>query len=112
MKEKWGTMRKVMSSKSRLEKIVQDIVMDFGTRDRLMSGRGNAILVSDSIYNACRYYEMFQQTPLKGQCAIVTSYVPTPGDIKAEDSGGRADRAIAPAQDLHRYAGRQDHRGI
>jgi type I restriction enzyme, R subunit len=61
--------------------------MDFGTRDRLMSGRGNAILVSDSIYNACRYYELFQQTPLKGQCAIVTSYVPTPADIKSEDSG-------------------------
>jgi type I restriction enzyme R subunit len=87
VKEKWGTMRKVMSSKSRLEKITQDIVMDFGTRDRLMSGRGNAILVSDSIYNACRYYELFQQTPLKGQCAIVTSYVPTAADIKAEDSG-------------------------
>ncbi len=87
VKEKWGTMRKVMSSKSRLEKIVQDIVMDFGTRDRLMSGRGNAILVSDSIYNACRYYDLFQQTPLKGQCAIVTSYEPTPADIKSEDSG-------------------------
>ena len=87
VKEKWGTMRKVMSSKSRLEKITQDIVMDFGTRDRLMSGRGNAILVSDSIYNACRYYELFQQTPLKGQCAIVTSYAPSPADIKAEDSG-------------------------
>jgi type I restriction enzyme R subunit len=87
VKEKWGTMRKVMSSKSRLEKIVQDIVMDFGTRDRLMSGRGNAILVSDSIYNACRYYELFQQTPLKDECAIVTSYEPTPADIKSEDSG-------------------------
>lgn len=50
-------------------------------------GCQNAILVSDSIYNACRYYEMFQQSPLKGQCAIVTSYEPRSADIKKEDTG-------------------------
>ncbi|NBX03417.1 MAG: type I restriction endonuclease subunit R [Alphaproteobacteria bacterium] len=87
LKEKWGTMQKVLSSKSRLEKIVSDILLDMETRDRLMNGRGNAMLVSDSVYNACRYYEFFQRTDLKGKCAIVTSYSPTAASIKGEESG-------------------------
>ncbi len=54
------------------------------TRDRLKSGHGNAMLVSDSIYSACRFFEMFQQTDLAGRCAIVTSYKPSPASIKGE----------------------------
>jgi type I restriction enzyme R subunit len=87
LKQKWGTMQRVLSARSRLEKIVADILMDMETKDRLMSGRGNAMLVSDRIYNACRFYELFQQTPMKGHCAIVTSYAPNIGDIKGEDGG-------------------------
>ena len=44
--------------------IVADILLDMETRDRLQSGHGNAILVSDSIYQACRLFEMFQRTDL------------------------------------------------
>ena len=87
LKKRWGTMQKVLSSRDRLEKIVADILMDMETRDRLQSGHGNAILVSGSIYAACRFYEMFQQTDLAGKCAIVTSYKPSPADIKGEESG-------------------------
>lgn len=86
LKQKWGTIKTIYSSRSRLEKIVMDIMMDFERKDRLMSGRGNALLVSDSIYNACRYYELFQNAGLK-KCAIVTSFVPTYADIKGEESG-------------------------
>ena len=57
------------------------------TRDRLQSGHGNAMLVSGSIYSACRFFEMFQQTDLAGKCAIVTSYRPQPADIKGEETG-------------------------
>src|SRR3712207_4377418 len=39
LKQKWGTMQKVLSSQSRLEKIVADILLDMETRDRLQSGR-------------------------------------------------------------------------
>lgn len=93
LKQRWGTMQKVLSSKSRLEKIVADILIDMETRDRLRSGHGNAILVSGSIYSACRFWEMFEQTDLKGKCAIVTSYAPQPSDIKGEDSGhGKAEK--------------------
>lgn len=86
LKQKWGTMKKVFSSKSRLEKIVLDIMLDMEKKERLQNGRGSAMLVSDSIYNACRYYELFQKAGLK-KCAIVTSFVPSHADIKGEETG-------------------------
>jgi len=87
LKKKWGSMQKVLSSKSRLEKIVADILMDMETKDRLQSGRGNAMLVTSSIYEACKCYELFEQSELAGKCAIVTSYAPSPSDIKGEETG-------------------------
>ncbi len=87
IKQRWGTMQKVLSARDRLEKIVADILLDMETRDRLKSGRGNAILVSGGIYSACRFFEMFQHTDLAGKCAIVTSYKPSPADIKGEETG-------------------------
>ncbi len=87
LKQRWGTLRKVLSSLDRLEKIVADILMDMETRPRLMDGHGNAMLVSDSIYNACRFYEMFERTDLAGKCAIVTSYQPHVANIKGETTG-------------------------
>jgi type I restriction enzyme R subunit len=87
LKQRWGTMRSVMSSQDRLEKIVEDILFDFATRDRLMSGRGNAMLVSGSIFQACKFYELFAKTDLAGKCAIVTSYKPGPADVKGEETG-------------------------
>lgn len=87
LKQRWGTMQKVLSSQSRLEKIVGDILMDMELKDRLKSGHGNAMLVSSSIYQACKFYELFSKTDLAGKCAIVTSYKPSSGDIKGEESG-------------------------
>src|SRR5207245_4213998 len=75
LKQRWGTMQSLLSSQSRLEKIVFDILDDFYKKDRLASGRGNAMLVASSIYEACRYYEIFQQHGLT-KCAVVTSYEP------------------------------------
>jgi hypothetical protein len=37
-------------------------------KQRLVSSRGNAMLVASSIYEACRYFELFQKTPLRGRC--------------------------------------------
>lgn len=87
LKQRWGTMRKVLSSQSRLEQIVADILMDMETGDRLRSGRGNALLISGSIYQACKFYELFDKTDLHGKCAIVTSYKPSVADIKGEEAG-------------------------
>ncbi|MFZ6799254.1 type I restriction endonuclease subunit R [Undibacterium sp. Di24W] len=87
LKQKWGTMQKVLSSKSRLEQIVNDILLDMETKPRLMDGRGNAMLVCASVYQACKVYDMFSKTDFKDKCAIVTSYKPTASDIKGEESG-------------------------
>ncbi len=87
LKQKWGTMQKVLSSKDRLQKIVNDILMDMETKQRLMDGRGNAMLVCSSVYQACKVYDMFSQTDLVGKVAIVTSYQPTATSIKGEESG-------------------------
>ncbi|MYG34282.1 MAG: HsdR family type I site-specific deoxyribonuclease [Gemmatimonadetes bacterium] len=87
LRQRWGTMRKVTSSRERIDQIVDDILLDMETRDRLKSGRGNAMLVSDSIYAACRFFQRFSETHLKGRCAIVTSYQPAARDIAGEETG-------------------------
>jgi len=83
LKKKWATMRQVLSSQDRLEKIVGDILLDMETKPRLMSGKGNALLVAGSIYEACKYYEIFQKNGLK-KCAIITSYNSHISAIKGE----------------------------
>lgn len=97
LKKKWGTMQKVLGSKSRLERIVFDIVKDFKVKPRLSTGDGNAILVSGSIYQACKYYELFKSVGFK-ECAIITSYEPNPSDIKGEATG-----ESAPTDKLMQY---------
>lgn len=76
LKKRWGTMQNLMSSKTRMEKIVIDIEADFETKPRLQSGRGNAMLVASSIYEACQYYKMFQDRGYLTKCAVITSYEP------------------------------------
>ena len=56
-------------------------------RPRLMDGHGNAMLVAGSIYEACKFYELFAKTELQGKCAIVTSYAPGVADTKGETTG-------------------------
>ncbi|MGC4966035.1 type I restriction endonuclease subunit R [Streptomyces globisporus] len=87
LKKRWGTMQKVVSSEPRAKQVVQDILLDMETKPRLMDGRGNAMLVGESIYQACKFYELFCNAGFRGKCAIVTSYAPSPGDISKEDSG-------------------------
>jgi type I restriction enzyme, R subunit len=86
LKQKWGTMQKVLSTKTRLEKIVFDIIKDFRIKPRLKDGRGNAMLVTRSIYEACRYYEIFQRFSFK-KCAIITSFEPNVNSTKGETTG-------------------------
>jgi len=97
LKLRWGTMQKVLGSKARLEKIVFDIVKDFKIKDRLATGQGNAMLVSGSVYQACKYYELFRKAGFL-KCAIITSYNPHQGDIKGEATG-----ESAPTEALLKY---------
>ena len=105
LRQKWGTMRKVTSSRDRIEKIVDDILIDMETRDRLKSGRGNAMLVSDSIYAACRFFEAFSGTGLKDRCAIVSSYSPRCRRHQGRRNRRGPDREAAEVRRLPKDAG-------
>ncbi|MGD0496876.1 MAG: HsdR family type I site-specific deoxyribonuclease [Bryobacteraceae bacterium] len=91
LREQWGTMQKVLSSKARMDRVVCDVVFDFSVKPRLSNERGNAILVASSIYEACKYFALFQKTPFKDHCAVVTSYNPQAGDITLEDTGANSE---------------------
>jgi len=91
LREQWGTMQKVLSSRSRMERVVEDIVFDFGVKPRLSSERGNAMLVASSIYEAAKYFELFQRTKFKGRCAVVTSYNPQAQDVTLEETGANTE---------------------
>ncbi|GAA8502096.1 hypothetical protein BTM319_03320 [Helicobacter pylori] len=82
LKKKWANLQKVFSTKNRLEHIVQDIVLDMAKLPRLINGKGNAMLVAESVYNACRYFELFLETELKDKVAVITSYEPNIADLK------------------------------
>jgi type I restriction enzyme R subunit len=91
LREQWGTMQKVLSSRSRMERVVEDIVFDFSVKPRLSSERGNAMLVASSIYEAAKYYELFEKTAFKGKCALVTSYNPQAQDVSLEETGANTE---------------------
>src|SRR3989441_10129584 len=71
--------------------VVSDIVFDFSVKPRLSSERGNAILVASSIYEACKYFALFQKTPFKGRCAVATSYNPLAKDVTLEETGANTE---------------------
>jgi type I restriction enzyme, R subunit len=91
LKKQWGTMQNVLSSESRMRKVVQDMIRDFLRNPRLSGGRGNAILVASSIYEACKYFVLFQKSPFKGKCAVVTSYNPLATHITQEETGANTE---------------------
>lgn len=91
LKAQWGTMKQVLSSRSRMDRIVNDIIYDFSVKPRLSSDRGNALLVTSSIHDACKYYTLLDKTPFKGKCALVTSYNPQAQDLTKEETGANTE---------------------
>lgn len=76
LKQSWTSINKLYSSKQRLEKIASDIIFDMSLKPRLKTDRGTALLVAGSIYEACRYWEIFNSLGFT-KCAVVTSYEPS-----------------------------------
>lgn len=87
LKGRWATMQNIFSSRQRIDTVVGDICLDMDTTPMLVNRRGNAILVADSIYQACRYWDAFQKTALKGHCAVITSFEAKADDINMASSG-------------------------
>lgn len=87
LRKHWANMERLMSSGERKSRIVGDIIKDFALQPRLSSERGTAMLVAASIYDACHYYRLFQNTELAGKYAIITSYQPNHNSISREPEG-------------------------
>lgn len=85
LKQSWTSINKLYSSKQRLEKIAADIVFDMSIKPRLREDRGTAMLVANSIYEACRYWEIFMSMGFT-KCAVVTSYEPTTESVRTATS--------------------------
>ncbi len=84
LRKRWATMEELMSAKERKERIVASIIQDFALKPRLNNDRGTAILVAASIYDACHYYRLFQNTTFGEYCGIITSFEPNHNAISKE----------------------------
>ena len=86
LRRRWATMQELTSSAERKQRIIADIIEDFSLKPRLNSDRGTAILVAASIYDACHYYRLFQNTAFGPNCGIITSYEPNHNAISRESA--------------------------
>jgi type I restriction enzyme R subunit len=84
VRKRWATLEALMSASERKGRIIASIIMDFSSKSRLDGGRGTAILVAAGIYDACHYYQLFQNTAFGKHCGIVTSYEPNHNAISRE----------------------------
>ncbi len=84
IRKRWATMEELMSAGERKQRIIHSIIEDFDLKPRLNHDRGTAILVAASIYDACHYYRLFQNTTLGQFCGIITSFVPNHNAISRE----------------------------
>ncbi len=80
----WATLEKLMSAGERKQRIIADIIEDFSLKPRLNNDRGTAILVAASIYDACHYFRLLQNTSFGAYCGIITSYEPNHNAISRE----------------------------
>ena len=84
LRRRWATMEQLMSAGERKQRIIHSIIEDFSLKPRLNNDRGTAILVAASIYDACHYYRLFQNTSFGQYCGIITSYEPNHNAISRE----------------------------
>src|SRR5207342_3236223 len=84
LRKRWATMEELMSAGERKQRVIADIIEDFSLKPRLNNDRGTAILVVASIYDACHYYRLLQNTSFGAYCGIVTSYEPNHNAISRE----------------------------
>ena len=84
VRKRWATMEELMSAAGRKREIIADIIGDFALKPRLNNDRGTAILVAASIYDACHYFRLFQNTTFGPYCGIITSFEPNHNAISRE----------------------------
>lgn len=111
LRKRWATMEELMSAAERKQRIIANIIQDFSLRPRLNNDRGTAILIAASIYDACHYYRLFENTNFARYCGVITSYVPNHNEISREpvDSDERykfdtyTEHVLEPGQSTEKY---------
>lgn len=88
LKKRWATIKNVHSAEQRLARIADDILLDMQTRPRLVDGRGNAMVVTGSIYQAFKLYEILADKGFGKTCAVVSSYSPIAADTPGSGDPG------------------------
>ena len=86
LRKRWATMEELMSAGERKQRIIASIIEDFSLKPRLNNDRGTAILVAASIYDACHYFRLLQNTTFSQYCGIITSYEPNHNAISRESA--------------------------
>lgn len=120
LRKRWATMEELMSAGERKQRIIANIIEDFSLKPRLNNDRGTAILVAASIYDACHYYRLFQNTSFGPYCGIITSYEPNHNAISREpansDERYKFDtytrQVLAPGQTTKQYEDEMKRRFI
>ena len=84
LRGRWATLEKLMSAGERKQRIIANIIEDFSLKPRLNNNRGTAILVAASIYDACHYFRLLQNTGFGRCCGVITSYEPNHNAISRE----------------------------
>jgi type I restriction enzyme R subunit len=84
IRSRWATMEELMSAGERKQRIIASIIQDFALKPRLNNDRGTAILIAASIYDACHYFRLFQNTNFGKHCGVITSFEPNHNAISRE----------------------------
>ena len=84
VRKSWANMEKLMSAGERKQRIIASIIEDFTLKPGLNNNRGTALLVAASIYDACHYFRLFQNTAFAPYVGIITSYQPNHNAISRE----------------------------
>lgn len=111
LRKRWATLEELMSAGERKQRIIANIIHDFMVQPRLNNDRGTAILVTASIYDACHYFRLFQNTQFGQYCAIVTSFEPNASAISKEPANSDerykydtyTKHVLRPGQTTERY---------
>lgn len=74
LQDRWAHLQKVYSSHERMMRIVGDILKDMLLQPALSEGYGNAMLVTENIYAALKYWHLFAEQDFGEHCAVVCSY--------------------------------------
>ena len=111
LRKRWATMEQLMSAGERKQRIIASIIEDFSLKPRLNNDRGTAILVAASIYDACHYFRLFQNTSFGPYCGIITSYEPNHNAISREPANSD-ERYKFDTYTKHVLKTRPDHQTI